>query len=289
MPETQNTISAIAQEAHLFIGNDKNHEACGSYTEEYLWPLKILVSVKMVPEPIMIRPSIERIEDRTPCLAASLYHESVGFDEESQQLARRARWQAVRLDYAGVMRLWFFQGKEAVFVRGTTTDKERIFFSSEDTLYRKPFIIQRANIHDFYTQTQYGMLPQGSPPDEKRLLLRGYGGFWEERISPEAVEPVFFQCINIRQQTRAVCTRSSYWKRRGLEVFSGGVVEGRRVYVADTASEEEKETLGAAILAGRARLVVKHRDEQQKHYCSTRFFKDPYWENNVDILFEPIE
>ncbi|MDR2417294.1 MAG: hypothetical protein LBD15_03990, partial [Holosporales bacterium] len=255
----------------------------------YFWPLKILVSAKMVPEPIMVRPSIERIENRTPCLASSLYHESIGMDDESQHLARRARWQAVRLEYAGVMRLWFSQEKETVFVRGTATNKERILFPSGEILYRKPFITQRADIRDFYTQTQYGMLPEGSPPDEKRLLLRGYGGFWEERISPEAVEPVFFQCINLRQQTRAICTRSSYWKRRGLEVFTGGVVEGRTVHVADAASEEEKETLGVAIFSGRARLAVQHRDEQQKHYRSTRFFKDPYWENNVDILFEPIE
>ncbi|MDR2416680.1 MAG: hypothetical protein LBD15_00700, partial [Holosporales bacterium] len=62
-PQTQSLTLAVAQEAQLFIGNEKGHETCGRYIEEYFWPLKILVSAKMVPEPIMVRPSIERIEN----------------------------------------------------------------------------------------------------------------------------------------------------------------------------------------------------------------------------------
>ncbi|MDR0406969.1 MAG: hypothetical protein LBH38_02710 [Holosporales bacterium] len=277
----------IPQEAHIFIGSGKGRTSCGAYTEESLWPKKIMVSAKMVPEPITERPRIERLEDGHACQASFLYQDTTGIDEDNQYLARRARWKAVRLDYAGVMRVWFAQSGNALFVRGTMTNKEKFLFAAGDTLYRKPFVMQMTDIRDFYTQTSYGMLSTGSPPEEKRLLLRCYGGFWEAKASPDAVEPVFFQCINLRQQTRIVCTKYSYWKGRGINAWAGGVLDGRTIHVADTVSEEARESLGMAIAKGRLSLTVEHRHEQQKNYRSISFFKDPYWENNVDIIFEP--
>jgi hypothetical protein len=179
----------------------------------------------MVPEPIVAHPSIERIEDRTPCRASVLYHESIGMDEESQQLARRARWQAVRLEYAGVMRMWFSQEKEAIFVRGTSTSKETILFPLKEILYRKPFITQRTDIRDFYTQTQYGILPKGSPPDEKGCFCVVMEGFGKSESLQKPLNPsfcnastyvskhaLFAHAVAIGKGTESMRLQEEFWK-----------------------------------------------------------------------------
>ncbi|MDR1267370.1 MAG: hypothetical protein LBJ70_03260 [Holosporales bacterium] len=270
----------------LFIGN-AGVKTCGVLTEDSLWPTKILVSSRMLPERILAQPTIQRLEDNIPCQAIPLYHDAACMDDETRQLARRSRWSAIRLEYAGTMRLWFSGNQEALFVRGTEMGPENILFAQGSTLYRKPFVTQEADIRDGYVKTPHGMLPVGSPPEEKRLQLRCYGGLWEPGVAPENVEPVFFQCINLRQQTHILCTRRSYWTRKGADVFAGSVLEGRTLHVVDTVPEEARETLGDAITKGRVRLTIEKPGQKSQAYQSVRFFKDPHWEDALEILFLP--
>ncbi|MDR0662156.1 MAG: hypothetical protein LBF76_02090 [Holosporales bacterium] len=271
---------------HLSIGNIGT-DLCGVLTEETLWPTKILASARIIPEPIRAQPKLQRVDNRTPCQAVPLYHETAGMDEETRNLARLSRWSAIRLDYAGVMRFWFTRNQDSLFVRGTETDHEKVLFTEGALLYQKPFVTQTKDIQDSYQQTSYGMLPEGSPPEEKRLQLRCYGALWTPYTAPEDIEPVFFQCINLRQLTHIVCTRHSYWKRRGVDVFTGGTVEGRRLYLADTVPEEAKESLATALTKGYAHLTVEKRNGEQRTYQSAHFFKDPHWESAIEVVFVP--